>query len=172
MVGLFLFLVFGLEAEERVSVRRFPDGSVFVTVRFKRWSVVRGEKWEWWEEQHFNHLPKDVEKFRSLLRRKVLAGRPVEVKDGVLAYLIVWKFGRKSIIAGFLWAMGEEFPGFRNVREETEVEEPYTTLEGKTAYRVVKRRVEFVAASPEDLVPTVGQCLSRLARGELVGRVR
>jgi hypothetical protein len=160
------------EAEERISVSKFPDGSVFVTIRFKRWTIIRKERVEWWEEQHFNHLPKDVEKFRSLLRRKALAGRPVEVKDGVLAYLIVWKFGRKSVIAGFLWAMGDEFPGFRNVREETEVEESYTTLEGKTAYRVVKRRVEFVAASPEDLVSTVGQCLSRLAREELVGRVR
>jgi len=168
---VYFVLVLLLEAEERISASKFPDGSVLVTVRFKRWTLVHGERMEWWEEQTFNHLAKDVEKFRSLVRRKALAG-PVEVKDGVLAYLIVWKFGRKSVIAGFLWAMSDEFPGFRNVREEVEVEEPYTTLEGKTAYRIVKRRVEFVARSPEDLAPTVGQCLSRLAREGYVGRVR
>jgi hypothetical protein len=171
LFDLFCFGVVLLEAEERISASKFPDGSVLVTVKFKRWMLVHREKMEWWEEQTFNHLAKDVEKFRVLVRRKALAG-PVEVKDGVLAYLIVWKFGRKSVIAGFLWAMSDEFPGFRNVREEVEIEEPYTTLEGKTAYRVVKRRVEFVARSPEDLAPTVGQCLSRLAREGYVGRVR
>jgi hypothetical protein len=161
--------------DERIWVERYPDGTILVSIHYvrrasvtTRWGV---EEREWIEEQAFTHLPRDVERFRRLLARKH-AREKVEVKDGVLAYLIVWNYGRKSVIAGFLWAMGDEYPGFRDVREEVEVEEPITTFDGRVVYQVVKRRIEKRAERPEDLAPIVGQCLSRLAREGIIGRVR
>ncbi len=140
------------------------DEPVIVTVKYRRTRLVAGEEVEWWEEYTKDHLHVDVQRFCDLIDRKKAAGFHVSIADGVVAYLTVFGFARKSIVAGFLWAMSDLYPEFREVREEIKVKETYVTPLGEVKERLVTKRVEKTAEKAEDLVSSVGEILSRLSK--------
>ena len=82
------------------------DEPIIVAVKEKRTKTVDG-KMEWWDEKVFDHFHVDVVRFEELISRKKLAGYAVSAKDAVLAYMLVWKRGQKSVITGFLNAFSE-----------------------------------------------------------------
>jgi len=178
---------------ERLKLQRYADSDrvrhlrVFRT-RIHEWTepspifyeepviVVVKEKREekgvvWWDEFIKDHLHLDVVRFRDLLDKKKAAGLAIKVSDGVLAYLLTFGFGRKSIITGFLWAMSDMYPEFRSRAELVEVEEVYRGLspeERVTIERGTLVEVEDIGK----LSASVGQCLSRLQRAEVIERVK
>jgi hypothetical protein len=74
------------------------------------------------------------------------------------------------MIAGFLWAMSDEYPEFRVKHEEVREPVKVKPLIGPEREEVKIRRVAKPVASVEELVDTVGQALSRLSsEGAIVG---
>jgi len=88
---------------------------VIVAVKEKRERVVEGRKLEWYDEIVKDHLHDDVARFQDLIEHKRAAGYVVSVRDAVLAYMLVFKSGTKSMITGFLRA----FPDWKEVDVST-----------------------------------------------------
>lgn len=138
------------------------EEAVIVTLREKRERFVDDKKVEWHDEFTTDHLHPDVVRFKDLIDHKKAAGKEITIKDGVLAYLLVWGYGRKSTIAGFLWAISDDYPEFRYTHKE--VREPVVTrpLVGPPVTKIKVRRVKTPLKGAADLVPVIGQALSRL----------
>lgn len=111
-----------------------------------------------------DHIHANVTRFKDLIDHKKAAGYRISIKDGVDAYLLVWGAGSKSMIAGFLWAMSDEYPEFRYTSEEVEVTETYKTLTGEVLERKVKKRPGMLLKTPEELAEVVGVYLSRMLK--------
>lgn len=92
---------------------------VIVTIKKKRKRIVDKREVEWWDEFTKDHLHPDVMRFRDLLDHKKAVGYTITVVDGVLAYMTVFGYGERAIITGFLRAMGDVYPAFRDVEERT-----------------------------------------------------
>lgn len=64
-------------------------------------------------ERCFDHFHADVLRFEELITRKKATGYVVTAKDGVLAYLLVFKRGSRHLISGFLSSKyADETPAF------------------------------------------------------------
>jgi hypothetical protein len=120
-------------------------------------------KIEWMDKYLKDHLHIDVQRFRDLIDAKKAAGKEITISDAVEAYLLVWGYGRKSVIAGFLWAMSDDYPEFRVKHEEIRETVKVKPLVGPEREEVRIRRVAKQIETVDELVDTVGQALSRLA---------
>ena len=73
----------------------------------------------WYDSLVVDHFHPKVAMFEDLLDQKTRQGYTVTVKDAVLAYMLVFLWGRKSVIAGFLsskYADGPPaFPEFQDL---------------------------------------------------------
>jgi len=161
---------------QRVFRRRFAETpevteeAVVVSVAEKRERWKDDKKIEWQDLYTKDHLHIDVQKFKDLIDAKKAAGLEITVKDAVLAYVLVWGYGRKSTIAGFLWAMSDEYPEFRVKHEEIREVVTVKPLIGPEREEVKIRRIARPVASVDELVDTVGQALSRLSsEGMILG---
>jgi len=65
----------------------------------------------WFDEFCIDHFHPKVMQFDDLLEQKKKMGYTISVKDAVLAYMLVFEWGRKSVIAGFL----STFPEFKDL---------------------------------------------------------
>ena len=97
---------------------------VIVTVSYPRERLVAGRKVVWQEEQSKDHLHPGVIQFDDLISQKKGAGYKVSARDAVLAYALVFRWLRKSIVTGFLrqrWADTREpvFPEWADVKSDT-----------------------------------------------------
>ena len=154
---------------QRVFRRRFeavPDvteEAVIVEIAEKRERWKDDRKIEWQDKWSKDHLHIDVQKFKDLIDAKKAAGLEITVKNAVLAYVLVWGYGRKSTIAGFLWAMSDDYPEFR-VKGHEEVREVVRVkpLIGPEREEVKIRRVVKPFESVDEFADTVGEALSRL----------
>lgn len=95
-------------AEPKETVYEEP---IIVTVWEKRRKKVDGVT-EWYDEVVFDHFYPDVIRFEDLVERKKAAGYSVSVSNAVLAYMLVFKRGSKSLITGFL----RTFPEWRDLK--------------------------------------------------------
>jgi len=161
---------------QRIFRRRFEavseltEEAVIVEIAEKRERWKDDRKIEWQDKWVKGHLHIDVQRFRDLIDGKKAAGLEITVKDGVEAYLLVWGFGRKSTIAGFLWAMSDDYPDFRVKHEEIREVVKVKPLIGPEREEEKIRRVRKTVESVDELVDTVGQALSRLRdEGVIVG---
>ena len=170
-----LNLFFGVKLQETVRIvrtERLADGSVVVELAVKRRMIVAGELFEWEDREPFVHNAAEVRRFRELIDRLKARGKKPTIKDAVLAYLIVFNFARKSVIAGFLWALRDLYPEFIELEERVTEKVPYRTPTGEIAYKEVIREIKKKASSPEDLVRVVGVQLSRFVREGVISRVK
>lgn len=87
------------------------EEAVVVKLKQRRERKVAGKPRVWFDVYHVDHRHNDLVRFRDLIGHKRGQGYEVTVKDGVLAYMLVFKWGRKSVIAGFLQA-DTAFPEF------------------------------------------------------------
>jgi hypothetical protein len=154
--------VFRKRIGEVISQTVTEEG-VIVTIAEKRERWKDDRKIEWQDLYSRDHLHIDVQKFRDLIDAKKSAGLEITIKDAVEAYLLVWGYGRKSVIAGFLWAMGDDYPEFRVKHEEIREPVKVKPLFGPEREEVKIRRVAKPIPSVDELVDTVGQVLSRLS---------
>jgi hypothetical protein len=154
--------VFRKRIGEVISPTVTEEG-VIVTIAEKRERWTDDKKIEWQDLYTRDHLHIDVQKFRDLIDGKKSAGLEITVKDAVEAYLLVWGYGSKSVIAGFLWAMSDDYPEFRVKHEEIRETVKVKPLFGPEREEVKIRRVAKTIGSVDELVNTVGQALSRLA---------
>lgn len=69
----------------------------------------------WFDESCVDHFHRDVVRFEDLVAHQKAAGYKVSVRDAVLAYLLVFRSGRKSVITGFL----RTFPEWSDVSVST-----------------------------------------------------
>jgi hypothetical protein len=156
---------------QRVFRRRFEavpevtEEAVIVEIAEPRERWMDDRKIEWMDKFTKDHLHIDVQRFRDLIDAKKAAGLEITIKDAVEAYLLVWGYGRKSTIAGFLWAMSDDYPEFRMKHEEVREPVKVKPLFGPEREEVRVRRVAKPIVSVDALVDTVGQALSRLAEG-------
>lgn len=88
---------------------------VIVTVSYPRERLVAGRKVVWQEEQTKDHLHPQVVQFEDLISQKKGAGYKVSVRDAVLAYCLVFRWARKSVITGFL----STFPEWSDIKSDT-----------------------------------------------------
>jgi hypothetical protein len=160
---------------QRVFRRRFEavpevtEEAVIVEIGEPRQRWKGDRKIEWMDKYVKDHLHLDVQRFKDLIDAKKAAGLEITVKDAVLAYVLVWGYGRKSTIAGFLWAMSDEYPEFRVKHEEIrEVVKVKPLIGGPEREEVKIRRIARSVASVDELVDTVGQALSRLSSEGLI----
>jgi len=65
----------------------------------------------WYDEFCIDHFHLKVVQFEDLLTQKTKAGYVVAVKDAVLAYMLIFEWGRKTVISGFL----STFPEFKDL---------------------------------------------------------
>lgn len=65
----------------------------------------------WYDELCVDHFHPKVVQFEDLLFEKKRMGYVIAVKDVTLAYMLVFEWGRKSVIAGFL----STFPEFKDL---------------------------------------------------------
>lgn len=90
---------------------------VIVCVKVRReHKIAMGELMEpkmkvWYDELCVDHFHSKVVGFEDLLSQKEKLGYSIAVKDAVLAYMLVFEWGRKSYIRGFL----STFPEFKDV---------------------------------------------------------
>lgn len=70
---------------------------------------------KWSEPITFDHLHVDVKRFEDLIEHKKAAGYTVSIRDAVLAYMLVFEWGRRPVIYGFL----KTFPEWKDIRIET-----------------------------------------------------
>lgn len=127
-------------------------------------------KIEWQNLFTKDHLHIDVMKFKDLIDAKKAAGLSITIKDAVYAYLLVFGYGRKSEIAGFLWAISDVYPEFRVKHEEVRTTIRVQPLTGPPRDEVRISRIAKQMTNVEELVSTVGQALSRLgAEGAIHG---
>lgn len=146
------------------------EEAVIVTLAQPRLRWVGEKKIEWQDRYSKDHLHIDVQKFRDLIDGKKSAGYEITIKDAVEAYLLVFGFGRKSMIAGFLWALKDEYPEFAVKHEEVTHVVKEAQLFGPPREVLKTERIARPIASVEELVDTVGQALSRLrAEGVIRG---
>lgn len=146
------------------------EEAVIVTLAQPRVAWVGEKKIEWQDRYSKDHLHIDVQKFRDLIDAKKSAGYEITIKDAVEAYLLVFGYGRKSMIAGFLWALKSEYPEFAVKHEEVTKVVKETQLFGPPREVLKTERIARPIASVEELVDTVGQALSRLrAEGVIRG---
>lgn len=82
--------------------REIVEEPIIVAIKEKRKRTVDEREVEWFEEFTFDHFHADVIRFEDLVAHKKAAGYKVSVKDAVLAYMLVFEFGRRSVITGFL----------------------------------------------------------------------
>lgn len=146
------------------------EEAVIVTLAEKRQRWKGDEKIEWQDLFTRDHLHREVQKFKDLIDRKKAAGYAITIKDAVDAYLLVFGHGRKSVIAGFLWALRNEYPEFltKHRPEVRTVMVPQLFGPPKEETRTV--RVPITIMSADELASTVGQALSRLSRdGKIAG---
>jgi hypothetical protein len=155
---------------QRVFRRRFEaepeitEEAVIVEIAEPRERWKGDRKIEWMDKYVKDHLHIDVQRFKDLIDAKKAAGYEITISDAVEAYLLVWGYGRKSVVAGFLWAMSDEYPEFRVKHEEIREVVKVKPLIGPEREEVRIRRVAKPVGSVDELVDTVGQALSRLAR--------
>ena len=138
------------------------EEAVIVTLAQPRARWVGEKKIEWQDRYSKDHLHIDVQKFRDLIDGKKSAGYEITIKDAVEAYLLVFGYGRKSMIAGFLWALKDEYPEFAVKHEETTKVVKEAQLFGPPKQVLKTERIARPIGSVEELVDTVGQALSRL----------
>jgi hypothetical protein len=159
---------------QRVFRRRFEavpevtEEAVIVEIAEPRERWKDDRKIEWMDKYAKDHLHLDVQRFRDLIDGKKAAGKEITISDAVYAYVLVWGYGRKSMIAGFLWAMSDEYPEFRVKHEEIREVVKVKPLIGPEREEVKIRRVAKPIASVDELVDTVGQALSRLSSEGLI----
>ena len=137
------------------------DEPIIVTLKVKRELRTDGVI-PYEVERTFDHFHADVVRFEELVDRSKGAGKALSIKDGVLAYLIVFKRGSRHLIAGFLWALRDKYSEFKEGFEVIRTKETYVGLDGVPREREVVHRVRRVFASAQEMVSTVGQELSRL----------
>jgi len=65
----------------------------------------------WYDEFCIDHFHHRVVQFEDLLTQKKDMGYVIAVKDAVLAYMLIFEWGRKTVIAGFL----STFPEFKEL---------------------------------------------------------
>jgi hypothetical protein len=148
------------------------EEAVIVTLREKREGLVDTHRVEWYDEFTTDHRHADIVRFKDLIDHKKSLGKEITVKDGVLAYLLVWGQGRKSTIAGFLWAISDDYPDFRYTHEEVRTTETVISLTGEKQEKPVVKRVRKELANADQLASVVGQALSRLrAEGSINAEV-
>lgn len=151
------------------GLEEVTEEAVIVTLAEKRVRWKDDEKIEWQDLYTKDHLHPEVQKFKDLLDRKKAAGYAITIKDAVEAYLLVFGYGRKSVIAGFLWAMKNEYPEF-TTKHRPEVQTVMVTqLFGPPKEETRMVRVPVPITSAEELSNTVGQALSRLGRDGVIG---
>jgi len=149
----------------------FFEEPIIVVVKEGRSALVRERKIVWWEEFKKDHLHLDVVRFRDLVDKKRAAGFEITVRDGVLAYLLVFGWARKSIVTGFLWAVSDLYPEFRSSKELVKVEEVYRGL-GPEEVVTIERGTKVEVEDIGKLSASVGQALSRFQREGLIERVK
>jgi len=155
---------------EIVRAERLPNGDVVVTIKVKRRKRVGDRMVEWEETQTFTHPASDVQRFIDLLNR-LKRERKLSIVDGVLAYFIVFTYGRKSVIAGFLWALRDIFPEFQKTVERVPEKVTYKTLRGYEEKTIIKETRKKVS-DPNELTGTVVEAISRLVREGIISRVK
>jgi hypothetical protein len=145
------------------------EEAVIVTLAEKRSRWKGDQKIEWQDLYTKDHLHRPVQAFKDLIDRKKAAGYAITTKDAVEAYLLVFGHARKSEIAGFLWALRKDYPEFTTKhRPETRpVMVPQLFGPPKEEEKIF--RVPVTITSPDELINTVGQALSRLKSEGVVG---
>lgn len=103
----------------KISEWATPSPEVFeepiiVEIREKRKRTTDGVV-EWEDILTFDHLHPRVVAFEDLIDHKKGAGYKVAVSDAVLAYMLIFEWGRKSVITGFL----RTFPEWKEVEVDT-----------------------------------------------------
>lgn len=88
------------------------EEAVVVKLKQRRERKVAGRPRVWHDVYHVDHRHSDIVRFKDLIAHKKAQGYEITVRDGVLAYMLVFKWGRKSVIAGFLQA-DMAFPEFK-----------------------------------------------------------
>jgi len=88
---------------------------VMVSIKEKRERTIDERKITWEDEFHYPHEYPDVMRFQDLLEHKRATGYKVSVRDAVLAYMLVWEYGRKSVITGFL----RTYPEWKDLSTDT-----------------------------------------------------
>lgn len=84
--------------------------------KVERAELVEPELRVWYDELCIDHFHPKVVQFEDLLTQKTQMGYTVGVKDAVLAYMLIFEWGRKSIITGFLSTFNE-FKDLPRLRE-------------------------------------------------------
>ena len=110
---------------------------IIVCVKEKRKRTVDEREIEWYDEICKDHFHVDVMRFEDLIEHKKAAGYTVSVRDAVLAYVLVFGWGRKSVIAGFLGT----FPEWMDVKVDT-VGEALSRLAKEEVVTAVRRPKE------------------------------
>jgi len=150
------------EAIERFRKLPPEDREEIIAEGRRRGYRIRKIKWR--DLYKKSHLHLDVQRFKDLIEAKKAAGLEITIADGVEAYLMVFGHGRKSQIAAFLWALGDEYPEFRMKHVEVKEKVKVKPLLGREREEVRVRRVAKPMESVEELIPRVGEALSRLRR--------
>jgi len=159
---------------QRVFRRRFEavpevtEEAVIVEIGEPRERWKGDRKIEWMDKYVKDHLHLDVQRFRDLIDAKKAAGKEITISDAVYAYVLVWGYGRKSVIAGFLWALSDEYPEFRVKHEEVREVVKVKPLIGPEREEIRIRRVRKPIGSVDELTSVVGEKLSRLAEGKVI----
>jgi hypothetical protein len=87
---------------------------VLVSIKEKRERTIDERKIEWFDEFHYPHEHWDVSRFEDLIEHREAVGT-VSVLDAVLAYMLTFEWGRKSVITGFL----RTYPQWKDVSTDT-----------------------------------------------------
>ena len=117
--------------------REIVEEPIIVAIREKRKRLVDEREVEWYDEIVFDHFHANVVRFEDLIAHKKAAGYKVTVLDAVLAYLLVFQWGRKSVITGFL----RTFPEWRDVSVDTV---------GEALSRLLKKKVISIVRRPRE----------------------
>lgn len=88
---------------------------IIVCVKEKRERMIGERKIEWLDEMCFDHFGHDVVRFEDLIEHKKALGYTVSVRDAVMAYMLVFEWGRVSVITGFL----QTYPEWKGVDKST-----------------------------------------------------
>lgn len=148
--------------ERLQALGALTEEAVIVSLAVPRMRWVGDKKLEWQDVCTKDHLHKDVQKFRDLIDVKRSARLEITTKDAVHAYLLVFGNGRKSEIAGFLWALRKEYPEFAMKHRPEKRLVKVAQLFGPPIEEEREVRIPVQIGSVDELVSTVGQALSRL----------